>query len=101
MGPRMSFRLGRLRQPDAALAKEALKRARPPTDEKTKKNISVDGMGDKIGRIHVGRLDLGDLQTRKMKGLKRSRDEDLRGAEDEEEEEDSGVEEEGTKRRRK
>ena len=27
-----------------------------------------------MGRIHIGRQDLDDLQTRKMKGLKRSRD---------------------------
>ncbi len=33
-------------------------------------------MGDKIGRIHLGRQDLGELQTRKMKGLKRGRDTD-------------------------
>ncbi len=33
-------------------------------------------MGDKVGRIHLGRQDLKDLQTRKMKGLKRSRDVD-------------------------
>lgn len=31
-------------------------------------------IGDKIGRIHTGRQDLSQLQTRKMKGLKRSRD---------------------------
>ena len=39
-------------------------------------------MGDKIGRIHLGRQDLGDLQTRKMKGLKRGRDEDVEDEED-------------------
>jgi ribosome production factor 2 len=44
------------------------------TEEKTKKNIHLDPMGDKIGRIHMGTQDLGKLQTRKMKGLKRSRD---------------------------
>lgn len=33
-------------------------------------------MGDKIGRIHVGKQDLDQMQTRKMKGLKRRRDED-------------------------
>lgn len=32
-------------------------------------------MGDKMGRIHLGRQDLNELQTRKMKGLKRGRDE--------------------------
>ncbi len=43
-------------------------------EEKTKKNISTDIIGDKIGRIHLGKQDLSGLQTRKMKGLKRNRD---------------------------
>jgi len=38
---------------------------------KTKKNIEIDTMGDKLGRIHVGVQDLRKLQTRKMRGLKR------------------------------
>lgn len=41
---------------------------------KTKKNVETDTIGDKVGRIHMGRQDLSQLQTRKMKGLKRSRD---------------------------
>jgi ribosome production factor 2 len=41
---------------------------------KAKKNIETDIIGDKVGRIHLGRQDLSGLQTRKMKGLKRSRD---------------------------
>jgi len=28
-------------------------------------------VGDKIGRVHLGRQDLSELQTRKMRGLKR------------------------------
>jgi len=32
-------------------------------------------MGDKVGRIHIGKQDLSTLQGRKMKGLKRQRDE--------------------------
>jgi ribosome production factor 2 len=42
---------------------------------KTKKNIETDLIGDKVGRIHLGKQDLGQLQTRKMKGLKRGRGE--------------------------
>ena len=38
---------------------------------KTKKNVEIDIVGDKLGRIHVGVQDLRKLQTRKMKGLKR------------------------------
>lgn len=30
-------------------------------------------MGDKVGRIHMGKQDLANLQTRKMKALKRDR----------------------------
>ena len=43
---------------------------------KQRKNVETDVVGDKIGRIHLGRQDLSELQTRKMKGLKRSRDMD-------------------------
>jgi ribosome production factor 2 len=74
-GPRMDFRLGRVRQPDEAMFKEAMRKAKT-TEERTKKNISTDVMGDKLGRIHLGRQDLSQLQTRKMKGLKRGRGDD-------------------------
>lgn len=73
MGPRMDFRVGRSQQPDEAVWKEAMRKPRG-NEEKTKKNVSTDTMGDKLGRIHLGRQDLTELQTRKMKGLKRSRD---------------------------
>lgn len=71
----MDFRVGRIHEPDEAMLKEALKKAKT-TEEKTKKNVSMDVMGDKIGRIHMGKQDLSDLQTRKMKGLKRGRDDE-------------------------
>ena len=34
-------------------------------------------VGDQVGRIYLGRQDLNELQTRKMKGLKRERDTDV------------------------
>ncbi|OTA99780.1 hypothetical protein M426DRAFT_324850 [Hypoxylon sp. CI-4A] len=73
MGPRMDFRPGRMQQPDEAVLKEAMKVAKVG-EEKVKKNVTTDTIGDKIGRIHLGRQDLSELQTRKMKGLKRTRD---------------------------
>jgi ribosome production factor 2 len=73
MGPRMDFRVGRSQQPEEGAWKEAMKRPKVG-EEKTKKNISTDLMGDKLGRIHLGKLDLSELQTRKMKGLKRNLD---------------------------
>lgn len=72
IGPRMDFGVGRLQEPTEEMWKEALKK--PKVEEKTKKNITTDSMGDKLGRIHLGKQDLSGLQTRKMKGLKRSRD---------------------------
>lgn len=99
MGPRMDFRVGRMHEPEEALLKEAMKKAKT-TEERTKKNVSMDIMGDKIGRIHLGKQDLGDLQTRKMKGLKRSRDEDLGVADDDAGDEGVASDEEPAKRRR-
>ena len=66
---------------------------------KQKKNVETDAVGDKIGRIHLGRQDLDELQTRKMKGLKRGRATDAKGGraeEEEEEEEDVIPDDEGT-----
>lgn len=99
MGPRMDFRIGRVRQPDEAMLKEAMRKSKVGV-EKTKKNIEVSAMGDKLGRIHLGKQDLKELQTRKMKGLKRSRAEEdadeFNGIED-----DVVSEDERPKRKRK
>ncbi len=95
MGPRADFRVGRHREPDADMLKEAMRKAKTTevriisvemhdvlvgtvltsfrSQAKTKKNIETDIIGDKVGRIHIGKQDLSALQTRKMKGLKRSR----------------------------
>ncbi|GJN73053.1 Brix domain-containing protein-like protein [Purpureocillium lilacinum] len=75
IGPRMDLRVGRVQEADESMLKEAMRKARG-TEEKTKKNITTDSMGDKIGRVHLGRQDLSQLQLRKMKGLKRSRGDD-------------------------
>ncbi|ELR05765.1 rRNA-binding ribosome biosynthesis protein rpf2 [Pseudogymnoascus destructans] len=81
MGPRMDFRVGRIKDAEEAMLKEAMRKART-TLERPKKNISTDIVGDKVGRIHLGKQDLGELQTRKMKGLKRTRDSLIVDAED-------------------
>ncbi|GIZ40734.1 hypothetical protein CKM354_000406200 [Cercospora kikuchii] len=73
MGPRIDFRVGRKQDADPEMLKEAMRKPKT-TEAKPKKNIETDMIGDKIGRIHTGRQDLSQLQTRKMKGLKRSRD---------------------------
>lgn len=83
VGPKFDFRIGRTKLAEEAVMKEAMKQGRRPNENaKTKKNITMDSMGDKLGRVHLGRQDLSALQTRKMKGLKRragieSDDEDM------------------------
>lgn len=78
MGPRIDFRVGRIREAEVGMWKESLKKAKG-TEARVKKNVETDIVGDKIGRIHLGRQDLSELQTRKMKGLKRARDTDGEG----------------------
>jgi len=101
MGPRIDFRMGRVQEAEEGVMKEALRKPKGVEvslfwrvllccvllltcllQPRAKKNIETDLMGDKIGRIHVGKQDLTQLQTRKMKGLKRSRGDADAGDED-------------------
>lgn len=75
IGPRFDFKIGRRIEPAPEVEKEAY--AKPKQLEaKQKKNVSTDFMGDKVAQIHLGKQDLGKLQTRKMKGLKARYDQD-------------------------
>ncbi|KAH9923783.1 Brix-domain-containing protein [Epithele typhae] len=80
MGPSLDLTLRRHKEADGELLKQALRRPKLQKQAvekglgKKRKNIEVDEMGDLRGRIHVGKQDLGKLQTRKMKGLKPERD---------------------------
>ncbi|KAM5533669.1 hypothetical protein V8D89_012636 [Ganoderma adspersum] len=107
MGPSLDLRLRRHTAADPEMMKQALRRPKLRKQEvekglgKKRKNKEVDEMGDLRGRIHVGKQDLGKLQTRKMKGLKHGRDEEMA---DEEDGDAFGVEgsgEEGGDRRKK
>lgn len=73
-GPRFDFKLKRNLVPLEDLWTRACKRRTSTADPKKKKrlrNVDIDEMGDKVGRIHVGRQDLEKLQSRKIKGLKK------------------------------
>ncbi|XP_026748884.1 ribosome production factor 2 homolog [Galleria mellonella] len=74
IGPSIDFKLRRTKLAADDLYKEACK---IPKEAKTgvKKNISRDAFGSKLGRIHIGKQDIGKLQTRKMKGLKKTPEE--------------------------
>lgn len=72
IGPKFDFKLGRIQEAPRDVLKEAMKQGKRPNEEiKNKKNIGIDLIGDKVGRVHLDKQDLGGLQTRKMKGLKR------------------------------
>ncbi|KAL8651057.1 MAG: hypothetical protein Q9210_003471 [Variospora velana] len=73
IGPRIDFAIGRMKEAETGMWKEAMKKPRG-VEARPKKNVDTDVVGDKIGTIHLGKQDLSELQTRKMKGLKRSRD---------------------------
>lgn len=105
MGPRIDFRIGRVKEADHDMMKDAMKKPKglevscccipnhsfsipsrwenqyltTRSQARSKKNIETDIIGDKVGRIHLGKQDLNDMQTRKMKGLKRNRDDDTEG----------------------
>lgn len=100
IGPRFDFRVGRVQPPDPELEKEALKTPKQLVP-KTKKNVDTDDMGDQLGRIHVGKQDLSQLQTRKMKGLKARFDQDSDVEEEEEVDIDEIEEEEPAKKKSK
>lgn len=93
IGPKFDFKVGRVREADPNVMKEAMKQGKRPNEEaRTKKNISMDSIGDKIGRVHLGKQDLANLQTRKMKGLKRRAGVDTDSDEDDDEPSNYGSE---------
>jgi ribosome production factor 2 len=108
MGPSLDMRLRRHTPPDPELLKLALKTPKLKKTDiekglgKKRKNIEVDEMGDLRGQIHVGKQDLGKLQTRKMKGLKGGDGavEEQEGPDGEEGEEEEQDDQQRKKRRR-
>jgi ribosome production factor 2 len=81
MGPFLDLSLRRHEPPDSELWKAAMRRPKLKKKDvekglgKKKKNFEVDEMGDLRGKVHVAKQDLGRLQMRKMKGLKRKYEE--------------------------
>ena len=73
-GPAITMRLGRSQFCPDDIFKIATRVPKVVKPSKVK-NVSRDRLGDKIGRVHMLKQDFGKLQTRKMKGLKKTRDE--------------------------
>lgn len=72
IGPSFDFVLNRSHLAEETLYKESLKQPKV-LKPKVKKNIARDVFGTKTGRIHMQKQDFENLQTRKMKGLKRKK----------------------------
>ena len=74
IGPRMDLTLRRTHLASDDLFKTASKQIKNArrTEKRKTKNITDDGLGGTLGRIHVPAQNVGNgrLQTRKMKGLK-------------------------------
>jgi ribosome production factor 2 len=80
IGPAMDLAVRRSKLASPDLWKAALKKAKQNVTKKVK-NISSSEMGDKLGRIHLGRQDLSSMQVRRVKALREPRGK--RKAEDE------------------
>ncbi|XP_071954924.1 ribosome production factor 2 homolog [Antedon mediterranea] len=70
IGPSLDLIFRRTKLASDDLFKRASKQPKA-LKAKKKKNINVDVFGTTHGRIHMQKQDMGNLQTRKMKGLKR------------------------------
>lgn len=74
IGPAMNFTIRRTKIASESLFKQATKQPKQ-LKVRTKKNITRDGLGNKHGRVHVGKQNIKTIQTRKVKGLKKTPEE--------------------------
>lgn len=72
IGPSMTLLLRRSRFASDDLRKRACKQPRQLQNKKVK-NHTKDVFGTKLGRVHMTKQDLANLQTRKVKALKKSK----------------------------
>ncbi|RWS26636.1 ribosomal biogenesis protein-like protein [Leptotrombidium deliense] len=71
MGPNFELKLRRHKLASDSLMKTAQRQPKQLKARKVK-NVRKSVLGTTFGRIHMKRQDYGELQTRKLKGLKRS-----------------------------
>uniref|UniRef100_A0A182W097 Ribosome production factor 2 homolog n=1 Tax=Anopheles minimus TaxID=112268 RepID=A0A182W097_9DIPT len=74
MGPSLDLSVRRTKIASDNLYKVAMKQPGILTVAK-RKNVSRDELGNVHGRVHVGKQDINVLQTRKMKGLRKTAEE--------------------------
>lgn len=74
IGPSVNFSIRRTKIASADLYKTALKKP-ASTRVVPKKNVTRDELGNVHGRVHIDKQNVMSLQTRKMKGLKKTPEE--------------------------
>lgn len=74
IGPSADFSIRRTQIASEDLYKQSRKQPKQLRESK-KKNITHDGLGNTHGRVHMGNQALGKIQTRRVKGLKKSSEE--------------------------
>ncbi|XP_055903288.1 ribosome production factor 2 homolog [Eupeodes corollae] len=74
IGPSADFSIRRTRIASEDLYKQARKQPKQLKVTK-KKNIATDGLGNTRGRVHLGRQNVTKIQTRRVKGLKKTAEE--------------------------
>ncbi|XP_058061213.1 ribosome production factor 2 homolog [Anopheles bellator] len=74
MGPSLDLSIRRTKIASEDLYKTAMKQPAILKAAK-RKNVSRDELGNVHGRVHVGKQDINALQTRKMKGLRKTAEE--------------------------
>ncbi|XP_034942752.1 ribosome production factor 2 homolog [Chelonus insularis] len=70
VGPSMDLQIRRTKFASDDLFKQSCRKPKQ-LKEKKKKNITVDGQGSVLATIHVGAQNIRNIQTKRMKGLKR------------------------------
>lgn len=71
IGPRVDLSVRRTQLASEDLFKQSCKKPKE-LKAKKKKNISEDPLGKTLGRVHMGAQKLNTIQTRKMKGLRKT-----------------------------
>lgn len=73
VGPSFDLSFRRNRIAPANLMREAMRQAKDPRVDWVTKNVTKNAMGDKEGRIHLGKQDLSGLTTARMKALQKKK----------------------------
>lgn len=71
-GPCFDFKIRRVQAPAEELMNQAMKQPKKGSAKK-RKNKETGLLGDAMGRVHLKRQDLSEIQLKKMKGLKKRR----------------------------